>query len=59
MIVPPINTVPLMDELILANGAELERWIVCNKQLYSVLFLSTKGEANSFLVRFPGRPGSR
>ena len=52
-------TVLPMDELILANGAEPERWDVCNKELYSVLSLSTRGEASSFLVRFAERPDSR
>ena len=57
--VPSMATVPLTDELILANRAEVVRWDACNKQLYSVLFLCTKGAANSFLVRFAGRPDSR
>ena len=50
---------PSTDEQILANRAELVQWDAYNKQLYSVLFLCTKGVANSFLVRFAGRPGSR
>ena len=57
--VPSMVTVPPTDELIFANGAELERWDACNQKLYSVLFLSTKGSANSFLERFAGRPDSR
>ena len=58
--VPSMVTVPPTDEHIFANGAELERWDdVYNKQLYSVLFVSTKGAATSFLVRFAGRSGSR
>ena len=48
-----------MDKLILADGTELERWDVYNKQLYSILVLSTKGAANSFLVRFAGRTNLR
>ena len=44
--------VPSTDELILTNRAY-------NKQLYSVLFLCAKGGANSFLICFAGRPGSR
>ena len=52
-------TVPLTDGLILANGAELERLDAYNKQLYSVLFLSFEGAANSFLIRFAGRPDTR
>ena len=59
MTLPPIVTVPMTDELIIANPAEIERWDACIKQLYSVLFLSTKGAANSFLVRFAGRPGAK
>ena len=47
------------DKLILTNGAELEGWDAYNKQLFSVLFLSIKCTANSFLVRFSGRPDSR
>ena len=47
------------DEPILANGAELERWSVYKKQLYSVLVLSTKGVANTFLVLFAGGPDTR
>ena len=52
-------TFPPTDEVIFANEAELKRWDVYNKQLYSVLFLCTIGAANSFLVRFVGRPDSR
>ena len=52
-------TVPPTDELILANRAELVRWDAYNKQMYGVLFLCTKDAANSFLVRFAGRPDSR
>ena len=52
-------TVSLTDELILVNQAELVRWDACNKQLYSVLFLYTKGTVNSFLVRFAERPDLR
>ena len=54
-----MTTVPPTDELILANQAELVRWDAYNKQLYSVLFLCTKGAANSFVVCFAGRPNSR
>ena len=57
--VPSMVTVLLTDELILANRAELLRWDAYHNQLYSILYLSTKGEANSFLVRFVGRPNSR
>ena len=59
--VPSMATVPPTDELILANRAELliVRWDAYNKQMYSVLFLCTKDAANSFLVRFAGRPDSR
>ena len=58
MTISSMVTVPPTDERILANGAELERWGVYNKHLYNVLFLSTKGAVNSFLVRFAGRPVS-
>ena len=51
--------IPPTDECILANGSELERWDFFNKQLYSVLFLFTKGTAKSFIVRFAGRPALR
>ena len=51
--------VEILDELIFTNGAELERRDAYNKQLFSALFLSTKGEANSFLFRFAGRTDSR
>ena len=51
--------VEIVDELILANGAELERRDAHNKQLFSALILPTKGVANSFLVRFAGRTDSR
>ena len=47
------------DEPILANGAELERWGVYKKQLYSVLVLSTNGVANTFFVIFAGGPDPR
>ena len=57
--VPSMLTVPPTDERIIANLAELVRWDAYNKQLSIVLFLSTKGAANSFLVRFAGRPNSR
>ena len=57
--VASMATVPSTDELILANRAELVQWDAYNKQLYSVVFLYTKGAANSFLVRFAGRPSSR
>ena len=57
--VPSMAIVPSMDELILVNRAELVQWDAYNKQLYSILFLCTKGAANSFFVRFAGRPGSR
>ena len=59
MTVPSMVIVSPTDERILANRAELVRWDVYNKKLYSVLFLCTKGAANSFLVRFVGRPDSR
>ena len=59
VIVPSMATVPPMDELILANRAEVVRWDAYNKKLYSVLFLCTQGALNSFLVRFAGRPNSR
>ena len=52
-------TVPTTDGLILANRTEFVKWDAYNKQHYSVLFLSTKGAANSILARFAGRPGSR
>ena len=57
--VPSMVTVPPTDEVILTNGAEFERWDVCNKKLYSILFLSTKGAVNSFLVCFAGGPDPR
>ena len=57
--VPSMATVPSTDELILANRAELVQWDTYNKQFYSVLFLYTIDAANSFLVRFAGRPCSR
>ena len=45
-------------ELILANQVELVQWDAYNKELYIILFSCTKGAANSFLVRFTGRPDS-
>ena len=42
--VPSMVTVPPMDKLLLANRAELERTDMYNKQLYSVLFSSTKAQ---------------
>ena len=57
--VPSMATVPSTDELILTNRAESVQWDAHNKQLYSVLFLCTKGVSNSFHVRFAERPGSR
>ena len=57
--VPSMATVSPMDELILANRDERVRWDAFNKHFYSVLFLCTKGVANSFFVRFGGRPDSR
>ena len=57
--VPSIVIAPPADKLILANGAELKRCDVYNKQFYILLFLSTKDAANSWLVRFAGRPDSR
>ena len=57
--VSSMATVPSTDERILDNGVELMQWDAYNKQLYSVLFLCTKGAANSFLVCCAGRPGSR
>ena len=59
MTVPPTVTVPPMEERILANGAELERWHPHNIKLFSVLTLSTKGGASSFLIRFAERFDSR
>ena len=59
MTVPSMATVPSTDELILANRTELVQWDAYNKQPYSVLFLCTEGAANSCLVHFDGRPGSR
>ena len=58
MTTPPMVTVPPTDGLILANKAEIGRRDAYNKQLYRVLFLSTKGAANSFLVHFTGRSDS-
>ena len=52
-------TVPLTNESILTYGAELERWNANNKQRFSVLIIYFKGAANSFLIRFAGRPDSR
>ena len=59
MTVTPTVTIPPTDELILANGAELDRWYPHNKKLFSVLNPSTKGGANSFLIRFAERSDSR
>ena len=56
---PSMATLPSTDAFILANRAELVQWDAYNKQLYSVLFLCTKGAANIVLVRFARRPGSR
>ena len=56
---PSMATVLPTDELTLVNRAELERWDAYNKQLYSVLFLFTKGAAKDFLVCFARRPDSR
>ena len=57
--VPSITTVPSTDTLILANRVDLIQWDAYNKQIYSVLFLCTKGATNSFIFRFAGRLGSR
>ena len=54
-----MGTVPPADEVISANRAELVRWDAYTKQLYSILFLSSKGAASSFFVRFAGMPDSR
>ena len=59
MTVPPTVTIRPTDELILANGAELEHWYPHNKQLSSVLTLSTKCETKSFLMHFAERSDSR
>ena len=52
-------TVPPTDELILADGAKLERWDAYNKQLFSVLFLSIKGAADSFAIGLRVRKGQK
>ena len=57
--VPPMVTISPMGELIPPNETELERWDAYNKRIFSVLFLSIKGAANSLLVCFAGRPESR
>ena len=57
--IPAMGTIIPTDKLILANRAELERWDVYNKHPGSILFLSSKGAANSFLVRVAGRSDSR
>ena len=44
----PMVTVPLMDEITLTNGAEVERWDAYNKHILMLLLLSTKCVANSF-----------
>ena len=54
-----MGTIPPMDALILANQAELVQWDAYDKKLYSVLLVSTKDAANSFLVCFAGRSDSR
>ena len=54
--VPPMVTAPSTDELILANGAKLQRWDAYNNQLYSILLLSNEGAANSLLVCFAEGP---
>ena len=59
MTTPSMVTVPMTNELIFANRAELEHWDVYNKNLPSVLFLSIKGAGNSFLVHFSWRRDSR
>ena len=52
--VPSMVTVPPTDELILANRAELEHWDASDKQFYSIIFLSTKGAANTSSSALPG-----
>lgn len=39
------------------NGDEIEQLLAYSYHIYSFLLLSLKGEAKSFLVRYPGRPG--